>query len=88
MQVLRKVGLSEAQIEERFGWFLAAYRYGAPPHRGYGQGLDRLLMSLLGVDNIREVIAFPKTATAGCPLTGAPAAIDETQWRELGIKPR
>lgn len=88
MQVLRKVGLSDEQIEERFGWFLGAYRYGAPPHRGYGQGLDRLLMSLLGVDNIREVIAFPKTATASCPLTGAPAAIDEAQWRELGLKPR
>jgi aspartyl-tRNA synthetase len=88
MQVLRKVGLSEAQIEERFGWFLAAYRYGAPPHRGYGQGLDRLVMSLLGVENIREVIAFPKTASAACPLTGAPAPIEDVQWRELGIKPQ
>ena len=76
------------QIEQRFGWFLAAYRYGAPPHRGFGQGLDRLVMSLLGVDNIREVIAFPKTATAQDPLTGAPAPIEEEQWRELGLRPR
>jgi aspartyl-tRNA synthetase len=85
--VLRKVGLSDAQIEERFGWFLEAYKYGAPPHRGVGYGIDRLVMSLLNVENIREVIAFPKTATAQCPLTGAPAAIDQAQWDELGLKP-
>jgi aspartyl-tRNA synthetase len=85
-RVLRGAGLSDEQIEERFGWFLNAYRYGAPPHRGFGQGIDRLVMSLLGTDNIREVIAFPKTATAQCPLTGAPASIDEAQWKELGLK--
>jgi len=87
MQVLRKVGLSDEQIEARFGWFLAAYRYGAPPHRGVGFGIDRLIMSLLNVENIREVIAFPKTATAQDPLTGAPAEIDPAQWAELGLKP-
>ena len=86
-RVLRKVGLSAEQIEERFGWFLNAYRYGAPPHRGVGFGIDRLVMSILGVENIREVIAFPKTATAQCPLTGAPAEIDPAQWAELGLKP-
>jgi aspartyl-tRNA synthetase len=86
-RVLRKVGLSEQQIEERFGWFLNAYRYGAPPHRGVGLGIDRLVMSLLNVENIREVIAFPKTATAQCPLTGAPAEIDTAQWAELGLRP-
>ena len=88
VKVLRKTGLTDEQIEARFGWFLQAYRYGAPPHRGFGQGLDRLVMSILGVDNIREVIAFPKTATAQDPLTGAPAPIEDEQWRELGIKPR
>ena len=86
-KVLRKVGLSDEQIEDRFGWFLEAYKYGAPPHRGLGQGIDRLVMSILNVENIREVIAFPKTATASCPLTQAPSEIDEAQWNELGIKP-
>jgi aspartyl-tRNA synthetase len=85
--VLRKVGLSDEQIEARFGWFLEAYKYGAPPHRGIAPGIDRIVMKLTGTDNIREVIAFPKTATASCPLTGAPAEIDEAQWAELGLKP-
>ncbi len=86
-KVLRKVGLSDAVIDERFGWFLEAYKYGAPPHRGIGQGIDRLVMSIMGLDNIRDVIAFPKTATAQCPLTGAPSAIEDAQWKELGLKP-
>jgi aspartyl-tRNA synthetase len=85
--VLRRTGMSDELIEDRFGWFLEAYKYGAPPHRGFGQGIDRLIMTLLGTDNIREVIAFPKTATAQDPLTGAPSTIDERQWKELQIKP-
>lgn len=85
-KVLRKVGLSNEQIEERFGWFLEAYKYGAPPHRGIAPGIDRIVMKLVGTDSIREVIAFPKTATATCPLTGAPAEIDDVQWDELGLK--
>jgi len=87
-KVLRKVGLSDEQIEDRFGWFLEAYKYGAPPHRGIAPGIDRIVMKLVGSDNIREVIAFPKTATASCLLTGAPAAIDQAQWDELGIRPQ
>jgi aspartyl-tRNA synthetase len=87
IRILRNMGLTDEQIEHRFGWFLEAYRYGAPPHRGFGQGIDRLVMSLLGVDNIREVIAFPKTASAQCPLTGAPATIDQDQWWELRLQP-
>jgi aspartyl-tRNA synthetase len=86
-KVLRKVGLTDEQIDQRFGWFLEAYKYGAPPHRGIAPGIDRIVMKLTGTDNIREVIAFPKTATASCPLTGAPADIDDAQWAELGIKP-
>lgn len=87
IRILRNMGLTDEQIEHRFGWFLEAYRYGAPPHRGFGQGIDRLVMSLLGVDNIREVIAFPKTASAQCPLTGAPATIEQDQWWELRLQP-
>ncbi|MCH7472185.1 aspartate--tRNA ligase [bacterium] len=86
--VLRRMGLSEEQIEARFGWFLEALKYGAPPHRGFAPGIDRIVMKLVGTDNIRDVIAFPKTATAQCLLTGAPAEIDEAQWTELGLKQR
>jgi aspartyl-tRNA synthetase len=84
-EVFRRMGMSDAVIEEQFGWFIDAYRYGAPPHRGFGQGIDRLVMSLIGTDNIRDVIAFPKTASAQDLLTGAPAAIEEKQLRELKI---
>ena len=87
LRVLRRLGLSDEQIEHRFGWFLEAFKYGAPPHRGFAPGIDRIVMKLLGLDNIRDVIAFPKTATAQCPLTGAPATIDDAQWTELGIRP-
>jgi len=87
LRVLKRLGLSDEEIQHRFGWFLEAFKYGAPPHRGIAPGIDRIVMKLLGVDNIREVIAFPKTATAQCPLTGAPAEIDEAQWNELRIKP-
>nr|MDQ3024837.1 Asp-tRNA(Asn)/Glu-tRNA(Gln) amidotransferase GatCAB subunit C [bacterium] len=85
-EVFRRMGMSDAVIEEQFGWFIDAYRYGAPPHRGFGQGIDRLVMSLIGTDNIRDVIAFPKTASAQDLLTGAPAEIEEKQLRELRIR--
>jgi aspartyl-tRNA synthetase len=84
--VFRKMGMSDAVINEQFGWFIDAYKYGAPPHRGFGQGIDRLVMSLLGTDNIRDVIAFPKTASAQDLLTGAPAAIEDKQLRELKLR--
>jgi len=85
-KVLKKIGMSDEQIESRFGWFLEAFKYGAPPHRGIAPGIDRMVMKLVGTDSIRDVIAFPKTATASCPLTGAPADIDEAQWHELNLK--
>jgi aspartyl-tRNA synthetase len=81
------MGLTKEQQEERFGFLLKAYRYGAPPHLGFGLGLDRLLMSMLGVDSIRDVIAFPKTTSAFDPLTKSPSGVEPEQLRDLGIKP-
>jgi len=85
IRVLRILGYSEEQIHERFGFFVNALRYGAPPHGGIAFGFDRLCMVMLGLDDIRETIAFPKTQKAVSMLTGAPSEVDEAQLRELGI---
>ena len=79
------LGMGPEEVERRFGWFVDALRYGAPPHGGIAMGVDRLVMLLLGEEAIQEVIAFPKTAQARCLLTRAPAGVDEKQLRELGI---
>jgi len=84
--LLAQLGLSEAQSHEQFGFLLEALSYGAPPHGGIALGLDRLVMLLAGVDSIREVIAFPKTQRAACPLTDAPQPVDREQLRDLGIR--
>jgi aspartyl-tRNA synthetase len=72
-------------VEARFGFFLEVLRMGAPPHGGFALGLDRLVALLAGESNIREVIAFPKTASGSDPLTGAPSEVPGEQLRELGI---
>ncbi|MFL5799144.1 MAG: aspartate--tRNA ligase [Actinomycetota bacterium] len=84
--VFDRLGISREEAEEKFGFLLRAFRYGVPPHGGIAPGIDRLVMLLAGKDNIREVIAFPKTQSGQDPLTGAPAEASEGQLRELGLR--
>ncbi len=84
-QIFTMLGIDDETAQERFGFLLEAFRYGAPPHAGFAFGTDRLTALLVGEENIREVIAFPKTQSGADPLTGAPSAIDATQLRELGL---
>jgi len=84
-QVFAALGIEPEVARSRFGFLLDALRYGAPPHAGFAFGIDRLAALLAGEENIREVIAFPKTQSGADPLTGAPGPIDATQLRELGL---
>jgi aspartyl-tRNA synthetase len=84
-QMFTLLGITPEEAQARFGFLLDAFRYGAPPHAGFAFGIDRLTAILAGEDNIREVIAFPKTQSGADPLTGAPAPIAPEQLRELGL---
>ena len=84
-KMFESLGISREEAAWKFGFFLEALRYGAPPHAGIALGFDRLVAIMTGVESIREVIAFPKTQRATCPLTDAPSQVDKRQLEELGI---
>ena len=82
------LGISKEEAQEKFGFLLTALQYGCPPHGGIAFGLDRIAMLMAGADSIRDVIAFPKTQTASCPLTNAPGEVSAEQLKETGIRLR
>jgi len=84
-KMFEMLGFTKESAEERFGYFLEAFKYGTPPHGGIAWGLDRLVMLLAGVNAIRDVIAFPKVKDASCPLTDSPGEVEQAQLDELGL---
>jgi aspartyl-tRNA synthetase len=84
-RIFKALGLSGSEVEEKFGFFLRALEYGAPPHGGIALGIDRVVAMILGTSSIREVIAFPKNRSAFCPLTQAPSPVAVEQLTELGL---
>ncbi len=80
------LGMTEEDIKNRFGFFVDAFKYGAPPHGGLAFGLDRLVMLVTGTDNIKDVIAFPKVQNASCLMSEAPSPVDDIQLKELFLE--
>ena len=85
-KIFRTIGISDEEAKKKFGFLLEAYNYGAPIHGGIGWGFDRTVALLLGFNDIREVIAFPKNKAAHSPMDGSPSGIDEKQMKELHLK--
>jgi aspartyl-tRNA synthetase len=87
-KIFALLGLTKAEIEQKFGFLVNAFRYGPPPHGGMGLGLDRLVMQILGCESLRDVVAFPKVQNASEPMTECPAQVEESQWIELKLAKR
>ena len=85
-RIFAVLGIDSDEAQRRFGFLLDAFRYGAPPHAGFAFGIDRLVALLAGEDNIREVIAYPKTQSGLDPLMGSPTPVDDRVLAELGIR--
>ena len=85
-KIFELLGLSDEDIQTKFGFFVDAFQYGTPPHGGLAFGLDRIAMILSESDSIRDVIAFPKNANAKCPMSKAPTPVDNKQLKELHIE--
>jgi len=85
-RIFRLLRIGEEEAQERFGFFLRALEYGAPPHGGFALGMDRLVMMMANERSLRDVIAFPKTTTGSCPLTDAPMPVSDAQLGELGLR--
>ena len=84
--IFKLMGMTKEEADMKFGFLLEALKYGCPPHGGLALGLDRMTMILAGIDNIRDVIAFPKTTSALSLMDGAPTMVDESQLKELGLQ--
>jgi aspartyl-tRNA synthetase len=87
-RVFESLGIAAEEAQEKFGFFLEAFEFGAPPHAGIALGLERLLALLLGKRNIRDLVAFPKTTSASCLMTGAPTEVTDQTLVELSLERR